>query len=110
MKTTDFYALWVTRNGQHLWSGPHPTREQAQASLDATMECTGKRIAEVPDACPAVGPPRVGDRVRVIPDGEPPFEGRACRRTSTGWDVTRAATDLPEWFPEECVYRLERNA
>ena len=42
---TEFYAMWITRNGQHLWSGPH-SREQAQGILDTTMYCTNKMIVE----------------------------------------------------------------
>lgn len=44
MKVWKFYALWVTRNGQHLWSGPYASEDAAQNALDHTMYCTGKRI------------------------------------------------------------------
>lgn len=50
-KRTLFYAAWITRNGQHLWSGPFWSRRAAQHVLDHTMECTGHRIlAEVTEA------------------------------------------------------------
>jgi hypothetical protein len=41
---TLFFALWITRNGQRLWEGPHLTRQDAQRALDHTMECYGKRV------------------------------------------------------------------
>lgn len=47
MSCWQFYALWVTRNGQRQWSGPHPTMEAGWAAMDALMYCTGQRVAQV---------------------------------------------------------------
>jgi hypothetical protein len=41
---TQFYALWITRNGQHVWSGPYSTKEAAWASMDHLLYCTGRRV------------------------------------------------------------------
>lgn len=43
----EYYALWVTRNGQHTWSGPHRSDLAAMAELDKLMYCSGQRIAVV---------------------------------------------------------------
>ncbi len=32
-----FYALWVTRNGQHQWDGPHQDMAAAQKSLERNL-------------------------------------------------------------------------
>ena len=32
-----YYALWTTRNGQHLWNGPYPFRYQAEDQLRMTF-------------------------------------------------------------------------
>lgn len=34
---TAFYALWVTRNGQRMWDGPHRSMSDAQKSLEANL-------------------------------------------------------------------------
>lgn len=39
-----FYALWVTRNGQHQWSGPHTSRRLAWGSMDALLYCTDQKV------------------------------------------------------------------
>lgn len=44
MRIWQFYAIWVTRNGQHLWSGPFMSEERAQGVLDALLYCTGQRV------------------------------------------------------------------
>lgn len=36
-----FYALWVNRNGQHLWAGPFPTNTAAASSLRMTTDTSG---------------------------------------------------------------------
>ena len=40
----EYYALWVTRNGQHLWKGPFLHPELAQYTLDHLMYCTNKMV------------------------------------------------------------------
>ena len=34
---TAFYALWITRNGQRMWDGPHRTMSDAQKSLERNL-------------------------------------------------------------------------
>lgn len=36
-----FYILWINRNGMHMWGGPKPSRESAEALLDMVLDKSG---------------------------------------------------------------------
>jgi hypothetical protein len=67
------FALWVNRNGQHLWAGPFPHNVAAQHHLDMVPDKTGGslvtmllpayRPSELLEADPILGMEGTGDHV-----------------------------------------------
>jgi hypothetical protein len=44
-EVTQYYVLWRSKNGLHLWSGPHLTHKEAATWRDQVSECTdGSRL------------------------------------------------------------------
>jgi hypothetical protein len=50
VKVWQFYALWINRNGMHLWEGPYPAEDRAKSALDmitdARQEGSGRILRE----------------------------------------------------------------
>jgi hypothetical protein len=50
MRVWEFYALWVNRNGMHLWEGPFSSETAAIGCLtmitDAVQEKSGRVLRE----------------------------------------------------------------
>lgn len=91
--SSSFYALWVNRNGQRLWSGPFPYNTSASRSLEMVTDKSGGSVIAMPlpvmtpgekrEALPLLSPSAVsedGFRVSWEMDVEAPSPAEAARK------------------------------